>query len=957
MKKLIITFVSLFMLPLIAQAADVNQIDDFKNVFGESNISIDYSTNTITLLNDAAMTGSTNILSGTYIIDYNNKIVDIKKCNQYIFKIDGSTVTFKNANFDFSQRSLNQNFLILDGTLNIDGGKYINSDQGLFISHATNESQFVEVNVYGGTFNARRVFDMKDTSYNHHTKLNIYKGDFSGSVNENTYSIIDTYGVDVTIGEKNASNDDIYVHSNKSQLLTSYSGDVVINSGTFYVENGISFGMNITDYLRDVNHPCRFEMNGGVININKYSNNSAIVSISGYDEILIDNALIGPSTPVGMSLSINAKKIDITNSTIGVNSNIQASILNTSDTSYKKTNFTAKNSTQINKNIAKIDNITTTDFYISFDGDVYIDNVYAEEPNIYGENVYLDKNDFAHPFISSSNNITVNGGSYSDFYVTNCQGKVIINDGEFIGSPYDDALILDNCKYEINGGTFNGDNIIRSSLEGVINGGTFNGNTLFSDNGVNLTINDGTFKINDGLLLFDDYMDLTEPTKDSVRALYKEYGYEDDYIDENIDDIFQDEYDYYLMMLDLYNDLINTDYTTKDEYYIDLKVNGGKFDILNDAIILNTNYIDTRFIFNGGTFNVDGKLLDINSVGNYLSISGGTFISSDSNLITTNEMGYAKITGGNFKANDNALIAKNTKNVHISGGTFTAEDTKGQGILVKNDSAYNLLDLGYGYLEDNIIYTKDKDTYTKNDVTVDKFYVNAIINLKGNGSSSKDLVQKNMPAGTDYENIITADHGKKITSIKVDGKEILTKDDLKTNITKYNFNYKLYLDRNIDVKLEQIVYDVIEGDNQTFDNISDLKYIRINSEYSNFKNGKIFIDNIEISKEDYSSKEGSTMIKLSSNFLKKLNEGKHKMFVIFDDGGIANASFTVTNAIIPNGGNNNGGNNISPKPSNNPKTGVEINRKLVSASKILLIISVMDFSLLYVINKKTRKIV
>ena len=56
------------------------------------------------------------------------------------------------------------------------------------------------------------------TSYNHHTKLNIYKGDFSGSVNENTYSIIDTYGVDVTIGEKNASNDDIYVHSNKRQL-------------------------------------------------------------------------------------------------------------------------------------------------------------------------------------------------------------------------------------------------------------------------------------------------------------------------------------------------------------------------------------------------------------------------------------------------------------------------------------------------------------------------------------------------------------------------------------------------------------------------------------------------------------------------------------------------------------------------------------------------------------------
>ena len=86
-----------------------------------------------------------------------------------------------------------------------------------------------------------------------------------------------------------------------------------------------------------------------------------------------------------------------------------------------------------------------------------------------------------------------------------------------------------------------------------------------------------------------------------------------------------------------------------------------------------------------------------------------------------------------------------------------------------------------------------RDNVVLNNVTVDKFYVNAIINLKGNGSSSKDLVQKNIPAGTDYENIITADHGKKITSIKVDGKEILTKEDLKTNIIKYNFNYKLII--------------------------------------------------------------------------------------------------------------------------------------------------------------------
>ena len=66
-----------------------------------------------------------------------------------------------------------------------------------------------------------------------------------------------------------------------------------------------------------------------------------------------------------------------------------------------------------------------------------------------------------------------------------------------------------------------------------------------------------------------------------------------------------------------------------------------------------------------------------------------------------------------------------------------------------------------------------------------------------------------------------------------------------------------------------------------------------------FENGgKVYVDGKEIN--DYTSEEGSTIIKLSDKYLSSLGEGEHILRVVFNNGESATTKFTVSRLNNPN---------------------------------------------------------
>ena len=75
-------------------------------------------------------------------------------------------------------------------------------------------------------------------------------------------------------------------------------------------------------------------------------------------------------------------------------------------------------------------------------------------------------------------------------------------------------------------------------------------------------------------------------------------------------------------------------------------------------------------------------------------------------------------------------------------------------------------------------------------------------------------------------------------------------------------------------------YKVLSGDNTKVDtkNMKDIE-IRIDGDYKNFVN--VYINNVELDKSNYNSKEGSTIITLKKSYLSTLKPGIYKMKVAF----------------------------------------------------------------------------
>ena len=220
----------------------------------------------------------------------------------------------------------------------------------------------------------------------------------------------------------------------------------------------------------------------------------------------------------------------------------------------------------------------------------------------------------------------------------------------------------------------------------------------------------------------------------------------------------------------------------------------------------------------------------------------------------------------------------------------------------------------------------------------------AVIKIVGNKSENKAMLTA-VNVGTKKSEVFKRFHTKYTGSaLNYDGTEggIIneTRTDYYTRCT-YDFTFK-YVDETEEKDIpKELIYKFLEGENQKYIiNQSDNARFRIDADYSLFQNGgKLYIDDILVDTNNYTSESGSTIITFNKDYVSKLGVGEHKLKVVFNDGGVAESKFTISEV-----------KNEVKETIKNPQTGDSITTYI-----ILSIISVVGIVVAIIINKKKKE--
>ena len=218
----------------------------------------------------------------------------------------------------------------------------------------------------------------------------------------------------------------------------------------------------------------------------------------------------------------------------------------------------------------------------------------------------------------------------------------------------------------------------------------------------------------------------------------------------------------------------------------------------------------------------------------------------------------------------------------------------------------------------------------------------AVIKIVGNKSENKATLTA-VNVGTKKSDVFKGLHtqytGAKLNFDGMDSGIINeTRFDYYTRCT-YEFIFK-YANEEKEIPKE-ITYKFLEGENQKYIiNQSDNARFRIDADYSIFQNGgKVYIDDILVDTNNYTSESGSTIITFKKDYVSKLSVGEHKLKVVFNDGGVAESKFTISEA-----------KNEVKETIKNPQTGDSIKTYI-----ILSVISVIGIITAIIINKKKKE--
>ena len=252
-------------------------------------------------------------------------------------------------------------------------------------------------------------------------------------------------------------------------------------------------------------------------------------------------------------------------------------------------------------------------------------------------------------------------------------------------------------------------------------------------------------------------------------------------------------------------------------------------------------------------------------------------------------------------------------NTSVNGGNGTITSSKTN--VIEGSVVELTFTPDTGYMIDKVLVNSVETDVTSNriNLTVDKNYnvevsykkIPFVVTVKEvTGASVTPNGAISVNYGDNKEFTISVNSGYRLIKVLVDGTD-KTSDMVGDNLTLTNITSNMELE----VVVEKIIYEVTEGAKQkyTITKNTEAKF-KIDANYDLF-DGKVYIDNVLVDSENYTSESGSTVITFKQSYIDTLSVGEHTLKVVFSDDGEATTKFTVA-SVIPEIDNPNTGDNV-----------------------------------------------
>ncbi len=258
-----------------------------------------------------------------------------------------------------------------------------------------------------------------------------------------------------------------------------------------------------------------------------------------------------------------------------------------------------------------------------------------------------------------------------------------------------------------------------------------------------------------------------------------------------------------------------------------------------------------------------------------------------------------------------------TTSVDSGNGTVTASKTD----IVEGNTVEVTFTPNTGYMIDKVLVNGVETTVTGNklnltmnenkDVKVSYKKIPFTVTVKDvTGATITPNGAVTVNYGDNQEFTITANNGYKLIKVLVDGTDKIS-DMVDDKLTLTNITSNI----NLEVVVEKIVYEVVEGANQKYViTENDKAVFKINADLRLFN--EVYVDDVLVDSANYDLESGSTIITLKKEYVDTLSVGEHTLRAVFNDGGEATTQFTVAKVNTPA--------EDDTKTEDNPKTGDNI---------------------------------
>lgn len=239
--------------------------------------------------------------------------------------------------------------------------------------------------------------------------------------------------------------------------------------------------------------------------------------------------------------------------------------------------------------------------------------------------------------------------------------------------------------------------------------------------------------------------------------------------------------------------------------------------------------------------------------------------------------------------------AELTSDLKVAAGATLADipGTRTAGFVWDNSTT--VVTAGANTYSASYTYNGDTTNYTTLDLVVSvRGLVTIEINASVDGEGGTVTAPTSALEETKFNVVIEPDEGYEIKKVTLNSLDITS--SVQTGEFEVTAGEN---DINIVVTFRRI-YQVIEGDGKDYVIGSGAPAVFvINADYTLFATGgKLYMDGWLMDPSQYTVATGSTVITISADYLKTLSAGTHVVTAEFADGGIAKATFTLSNSSV-----------------------------------------------------------